>query len=85
MEKRTSIGWLGKVVALQGLLVIASKISLSMHIAYVIPWELMFEQSKFYDMFVSMQPALRDQPKETDPRWRATPLDPIPVSVFSFF
>ena len=51
----------------------------------VIPWEFMSEQRDFYDKMVSMQSALREQPKETDPRWRPFPPDPIPLSVFPFF
>jgi hypothetical protein len=32
-----------------------------------------------------MQFALREQPKETNPRWRLTPPDPIPRSIFPLF
>ncbi len=32
-----------------------------------------------------MQKALRDQPRESDPRWISTPPNPIPASVFPFF
>ncbi len=85
MEKLASTTWLGRVLALQGLLGIVSKMSLYMHTFNVVPWELMSEQRDFYDKVVSMQPALREQPKETDPRWRSTPPDPIPASVFPFF
>ncbi len=85
MEKLASTTWLGRVVALQGLLRIASKMFLSLQTANVVPWELMSEQRDFYDKVVSMQSALREQPKETDPRWRSTPPDPILASVFFFF
>ena len=45
----------------------------------------MTEQTKFYDKLVAMHAALRDQPSESDPRWRSTPPDPIPAAVFPFF
>ena len=45
----------------------------------------MGEQHEFYDKIVGMQKALRDQPRESEPRWISTPLDPIPASVFPFF
>ena len=85
MEKLSSTTWLGRVVALHGLLEIVSKMSLSMQTLNVIPWELMSEQRDFYDKMVSMESALREQPKETDPHWRSSPPDPIPLSVFHFF
>ena len=85
IQKLASTTWLGRVVALQGLLRIVSKMSLSMQTVNVIPWELMSEQRDFYDKLVSMQSALREQPKETDPRWRSTPPDPIPTNVTPFF
>ena len=46
----------------------------------------MEEQRDFYDKLVMMEDALREQPsREFDPRWRSTPPDPIPASVFPFF
>jgi hypothetical protein len=85
MEKLESTPWLGRVSALQGLLELVSKMSLSMQTVNVIPWELMTEQRDFYDKLRRMQKALRDQPSESDPRWSSTPPDPIPSVVFSFF
>ena len=51
----------------------------------VIPWELMEEQREFYDKLVMMEAALRQQPRESDPRWMSTPPDPIPAYIFPFF
>jgi len=52
----------------------------------VIPRELMEEQREFYVKLVMMEAALREQPsRESDPRWRSTPPDPIRASVISFF
>jgi hypothetical protein len=45
----------------------------------------MGEQHEFYDKIVAMHKTLREQPKEFDPRWSSTPLDPIPASIFPFF
>ena len=59
--------------------------SLQMQKVNVIPWELMREQRELYDRIVFMEAALRDRPKETDPRWSVVPHDPFPVSVFPFF
>ncbi len=73
IDKLASTTWLGRVVALHGLLGIVSKMSLSMQTVNFVPLELMSEQRDFYDKAVSMQSALRGQPKETDPRWRSTP------------
>ena len=64
---------------------LVSKMSLSMQTVNIIPWELMTEQTEFYDKLVAMHVALRDQPSESDPRWRRTPPDPIPAAVFPFF
>jgi hypothetical protein len=47
MEKLTSTAWIGRVVALQGLLRLISKMSLLMQKVNVIPWELMREQREF--------------------------------------
>jgi hypothetical protein len=85
IEKLASKTWLGRVVALHELLGVVSKMSLSMQTVNVIPWELTSEQRNFYGKLVSMRSPLREQPKETYPRWRLTPLDPIPLSVFPFF
>ncbi len=68
MEHLEFTTWLGRVIALQGLLGLVSKISLSMQSVNVIQWELMAEQHKFYDKLVAMHSALRDQPSECDPR-----------------
>ncbi len=84
MEKLTSITWLGRVIALQGLLELVSKISLSMQKVNVVPWELMAERREFYDKLTGMQAALRKQPHKSDPRWSSTPLDPILAKVFPF-
>ena len=43
MEQLESTTWLGRVMALQGLLGLVSKMSLSMQTVNVIPWELMKE------------------------------------------
>jgi len=43
MEKLESTTWMGRVIALQGLLELVSKMSLSMQIVNVIPWEPMKE------------------------------------------
>jgi hypothetical protein len=53
-EKLASTTWLGSVLALQGLLRIVCKMSLSMQTVNVIPWELISEQREFYDNVVSM-------------------------------
>jgi hypothetical protein len=85
MERLGSTTWLGRVIALQGLLELASKMSLIIQAANVIPWELMGEQHDFYDKIGAMHEALREQPREFDPLWSSTPLDPVPASVFPFF
>jgi hypothetical protein len=60
--------------------------SLAMQKVNVIHWELMEEQREFYDKLAMMDVALREQPStESFPRWRSTPPDPIPVSVFLVF
>ncbi len=68
MEKLKSTAWLGRVIAFQGLLNSVSRMSLSMQTVNVIPWELMDEQRDFYNHLVLMEEALRDRPKDTDPR-----------------
>jgi len=85
MEKLTSTAWLGRVIALQGLLRLVSKMSLSMQKVNVVPWELMDEQREFYDRLVIMEAALRDRPKDTDPRWSTVPPSPFPPTIFPFF
>jgi hypothetical protein len=85
MEKLQSTTWLGRVIALQGLLELVSKMSLSMQTLNVIPLELMTKQRDFYDKLILMHEALRDRPLESDPRWNCTPRDPIPAAVFPFF
>ena len=86
MEQLESTTWFGRVVALQGLLGLVSKLSLNMQKVNVIPWELMEKQREFYDKLVMMEAALREQSsRESDPRWRSTPPDPILASVFPFF
>ena len=85
MEYLKSTTWLGRAIALQGLLELVSKMSPSMQIVNVIPWELMTEQNEFYDKLVAMQADLRDQPSESDARWISTPPDPIPAAIFPFF
>ena len=60
MEKLKSTAWLGRVIALQGLLKLVSKMSLRMQTVNVIPWELMDEQRDFYNHLVLMEEALRD-------------------------
>ncbi len=81
-----STTWLGRTVALQGLLEPMSKMSVSMQIVNVLPWELMAEQQAFYDKLVFMEAAFwePDSP-ETDSRWSSTMPDPIPAKVFPFF
>ncbi len=85
MEQLESTTWLGRVVALQGLLRLVCKMSLTMQTVNVIPWGLMRDQHDFYDKIVAIHKVLRGQPKESDPRWRSTPLDPIPASHFLYF
>ncbi len=59
MEQLKSTTKLGRVVALQSLLVIVNKMSLNMQKVNVDPWELMEEQREFYDKLVMMAVALR--------------------------
>ena len=59
MEQLKSTTWFGRVVALQGLLGLVSKMSLNMQKVNVDPWELMEEQREFYDKLVMMAVALR--------------------------
>ncbi len=47
MEKLESTTWHSRVIALQGLLKLVSKMSPSMHTLNVIPWELMTKQTEF--------------------------------------
>ncbi len=69
MEQLKSTTWLGRFVALQGLLGLLNKMSLNMQKVKIIPWELMEEQREFYDKLVVMEAALREQPsRESDPR-----------------
>ena len=68
IEQLESTTWLGKVIALQGLLGLVSKMSLYMQTVNVIPWELMKEQHDFFDKLTVMHEALRDRPPESDPR-----------------
>ncbi len=60
MEKLRCTTWLGRIVALQGLSGLVSKMSLNMEKVNLIPWELMEEQRKFYDHLVMMEAALRE-------------------------
>jgi len=85
MEKLKSTAWLGRVIALQGLLRLVSKMSLAMQTVNVVPWELMQDQREFYDKLVVMEAALRDRPKDTDPRWGTVPPSPFPQNIFPFF
>ncbi len=68
MEKLKSTAWLGRVIAVQGLLKLVRNMSLKMQTVNVIHWELMDEQRQFYNKLVLMEEALRDRPKDTDPR-----------------
>jgi len=45
----------------------------------------MDEQRNFYDKLVVMEAALRDRPKDTDPRWTTVPPSPFPSTIFPFF
>jgi hypothetical protein len=86
MEQFQPTTCFGRVLALQGLLGLASKMSLTMQKVNIIPWEMMEEQRDFYDKLVMTEAALREQPsRESDPRWRSNHPDPIPASVFPFF
>jgi hypothetical protein len=85
MEKLKSTAWLGRVIALQGLLKLVSKMSLTMQTVNVVPWELMDEQRAFYDKLLVMEEALRDRPKDSDPRWSTIPPSPFPQTIFPFF
>ena len=68
MDHLQSTTWFGRVVALQGLLGLVSKMSLNMQKVNVISWELMEEQREFYDKLATMEDALREQPsRESDP------------------
>jgi hypothetical protein len=86
MEQLKSTTLLNKVVALQGLLGLVSKMSLNMQKVNVIPWELMEEQREFFDKLVLMEAALREQPAwESDPLWMRIPPDHIPASIFPLY
>ncbi len=61
MEKLKSTTWLGRVIALQGLLRPVSKMSLAMQKVDAVPWELMDEQREFHDRLVLMEAPLRDK------------------------
>jgi hypothetical protein len=62
-ERLTSTTTIGRVVALQCLLELVSKMSMSMQTVNVIPWELMAEQRQFYNKMMDMNAALREQPQ----------------------
>jgi len=85
MEKLESTTWIGRVIDLQGLLGLVSKMSLSIQTVNVIPLELMTEQQAFYDRLVVMEATLRERPLESEPRWTNTSPDTIPTVVFPFF
>ena len=85
MVKLKSTAWLGLVIALQGILRLVSKMSLLMQTVNVVPWELMHEQRQFYDKLVVSEAALRDRPKDMDPRWSTVPPSPFPPTIFPFF
>ena len=68
MGKPESATWIRRVINLQGLLGLVSKMSLSMQTVNVIPWKLMREEQVFYDKLVVMEAALRERSPETDPR-----------------
>jgi hypothetical protein len=85
MEKLKLTAWLGRVIALQGLLKLVSIMSLVMQTVNVVPWELMDEQREFYSKLVLIEEALRDRPKDTDPRWSTVPPTPSPPTIFPFF
>jgi hypothetical protein len=82
-EKLMSTAWLGRVIALQGILRLVSKTSLSMRTLNVVQWELMQEEYNLYDKLVLVEAAFQGQPKETDSRWSTIPLDPFPSSILS--
>ena len=54
MQKLKCTTWLGRVIALHGLLGLVSKMSHSMQKENVVPCELMVEQREFYDNIVRM-------------------------------
>jgi hypothetical protein len=85
MEKLESKTWLGRCVALQGMLGLVSHLSHIMQTVNTIPWELMVTQRDLYDKIVSMEASLREKTKTTDPRWSCTPPDPFPALGFPFF
>ncbi len=52
----------------------------------VVPCELiMQEQRDFYDKLAGMEEALRDRPKDTDPRWTTVPPSPFSLTIFPFY
>ena len=55
MEQLESTTWLGRVIALQGLLGLVSKMNLSMQTDNAIPWELMKEQHDFFDKLIGCE------------------------------
>jgi hypothetical protein len=85
MKKLKSTEWLGRVIALQGLLKLVGNMSLEMQTVNVVPWELMDEQRAFYDKLVVSEAALRNRPKDMDPRWSMVPPSPFPPTIFPFF
>ncbi len=58
MEKLKSTAWLGRVIALQGLLRLVIKMSLLMQTVNVVPRENMQEKREFYNKLMFMDAAL---------------------------
>jgi hypothetical protein len=54
MEHLESTTWLGRVIALQGLLGLVIKMGVFMQNVNIIPWELMKEQYDFYGEIIGM-------------------------------
>ncbi len=44
----------------------------------------MDEQREFFNKVVLMEEALRNRPKDTDPRWSTIPPSPFSLSIFPF-
>ena len=85
MEKLKSTARLGRVIALKGLLKLVSHMSLEMQTVNAVPWEPMDEQRAFYDKLVEMEAALRERPKDSDPRWSTIPPSPFTSTIFPFY
>ena len=85
MERLKSSAWLGRVIALQGLLKLVNMTSLSLQIVNVVSWEFMDEQRQLYNKIVLMEEALRNRSKDMDPRWTIAPPSLFPPTVFPFF